>query len=38
LEEAREKLKEAVAMMLQANRELAQESLRAAEVLREPRY
>jgi predicted RNase H-like HicB family nuclease len=38
LEEARENLKEAVAMVLQANRELAEESLRGAEVLREPRH
>jgi predicted RNase H-like HicB family nuclease len=36
LEEARENLKEAVAMVLQANRELTQESLRGAEVVREP--
>ncbi len=36
LEEARENLKEAVAMVLQANRELAEESLRGAEVVREP--
>jgi hypothetical protein len=35
--EARENFKEAVAMVLQANRELAEESLRGAEVLREPR-
>jgi hypothetical protein len=32
---ARENLKEAVAMVLQASRELAEESLRGAEVLRE---
>ena len=38
LEQARENLKEAVAMALQANRELAEESLRGAEVLREPRH
>jgi len=36
LEEARENLKEAVAMVLQANRELTQESLRGVEVVREP--
>jgi len=36
LEEARENLKEAVEMVLQANRELAEESLHGAEVLREP--
>jgi len=36
LDEARENLKEAVAMVLQANRELAEESLRGAEVVREP--
>jgi predicted RNase H-like HicB family nuclease len=35
LEEAREILKGAVAMVLQANRELAEESLRGAEVVRE---
>ena len=35
LEEARENLKEAVAMVLQANRELAEESLRGADVVRE---
>jgi hypothetical protein len=33
-----ENLKEAVAMVLQANRELAEESLRGAEVVREPHY
>ena len=38
LEEARDNLKEAVAMVLQANRELAEESLRGAEVVREPRH
>lgn len=32
LEEARENLKEAVAMVLQANRDLAEESLHRAEV------
>jgi predicted RNase H-like HicB family nuclease len=36
LEEARENLKEAVAMVLQANRELAEESLRGADMVREP--
>ena len=36
LEEARANLKEAVEMVLQANRELAEESLRGADVLREP--
>ena len=36
LEEARENLKEAVGMVLQANRELAEESFQGAEVLREP--
>ncbi len=36
LEEARANLKEAVEMVLQANRDLAEESLRGAEVLREP--
>ncbi len=36
LEEARENLKEAVAIVLQANRELSEESLRGAEVVREP--
>jgi predicted RNase H-like HicB family nuclease len=35
LEEARENLKEAVAIVLQANRELAEESLRGADVARE---
>ena len=35
LEEARVNLKEAVEMVLQANRELAEESLRGAEVVRE---
>src|SRR5881398_1357196 len=35
LEEARQNLKEAVAMVLQANRELAEESLRGADVVRE---
>jgi predicted RNase H-like HicB family nuclease len=36
LEQARANLQEAVAMVLQANRELAEESLRGAEVVREP--
>jgi predicted RNase H-like HicB family nuclease len=36
LEEARENLKEAVALVLQANRELAEELLRGVEVVREP--
>jgi predicted RNase H-like HicB family nuclease len=36
LDEARENLKEAVAMVLQANRDLAEESLRGEEVVREP--
>lgn len=36
LDEARENLREAVEMVLQANRELAEESLQGAEVLREP--
>ena len=35
LEEARENLKEAVEMVLQANRDLAEESLGGAEVVRE---
>ncbi len=35
LEEARENLKEAVSMVLQANRELAEESLGDADVVRE---
>jgi hypothetical protein len=35
---ARENLKGAVAMVLQANRELAEESLRGAEVVRQPRH
>jgi len=35
LEEARENLKEAVSMVLQANRELAEESLGGADVFRE---
>lgn len=36
LEEARENLKEAVALVLEANRELAAESLAGADVIREP--
>ncbi len=36
LEEARESLKEAVSVVLQANRDLAEESLGGAEVVREP--
>ena len=36
LEEARTNLTEAVAMVLQANRELAQEELSGQEVIREP--
>jgi predicted RNase H-like HicB family nuclease len=36
LEEARESLREAVALVLQANRELAEGSLRGADVVREP--
>ena len=36
LEEARANLREAVEMVLQANRELAEDSLRGTEVLREP--
>jgi len=36
LEEARQNLKEAVTMVLEANRELAEESLCGAEVVREP--
>ncbi len=36
LEEARENLNEAVSMVLQANRDLAEESLGGAEVVREP--
>ena len=35
LDEARENLKEAVELVLQANRELAEESLRGADVVRE---
>lgn len=36
LEETRTNLEEAVALVLQANRELAQESLEGHEVIREP--
>lgn len=36
LEEARENLKEAVALILEANRELAEQSLAGREVTREP--
>jgi predicted RNase H-like HicB family nuclease len=36
LEEARVNLAEAVAMVLQANRELSEEDLRGQEVIREP--
>jgi len=36
LEEVRENLKEAVEMVLQANRDLAEKSLHGAEVFREP--
>ena len=36
LEEARTNLEEAVALVLEANRELAQESLEGKEVIREP--
>jgi predicted RNase H-like HicB family nuclease len=36
LEEARANLAEAVAMVLEANRELAEEELRGQEVIREP--
>ena len=36
LEEARTNLEEAVALVLEANRELAQESLKGQEVIREP--
>jgi len=35
LEEARANLKEAVAMVLEANRELSEQSLRGADVIRE---
>ncbi len=36
LEETRENLEEAVALVLEANRHLAEEELRGAEVIREP--
>ncbi len=36
LEEVRENLKEAIALVLEANRELAEEKLGGAEVIREP--
>lgn len=36
LDEARKNLKEAVALVLEANRTLAQESLKGQEVIREP--
>lgn len=36
IDEARENLKEAVAMVLQANRDLAEQSIAGAEVVREP--
>jgi predicted RNase H-like HicB family nuclease len=36
LEEARENLKEAVALVLEANRTLAEEEIRGAYVIREP--
>lgn len=36
LEEARENLKEAVALVIEANRTLAEESLEGEEVIREP--
>ncbi|HKI02556.1 MAG TPA: type II toxin-antitoxin system HicB family antitoxin [Thermoanaerobaculia bacterium] len=36
LEEARENLQEAVALVLEANRTLAEEELHGAEVIREP--
>ncbi len=36
LDEARENLKEAVALVLEANRELAEEELRGIDVIREP--
>lgn len=36
LEEARENLKEAVELVLEANRELAEESLNGEDVIREP--
>ena len=36
LEEARENLKEAIALVLEANRELAEETLIGVDVIREP--
>lgn len=36
LEEARENLQEAIAMVLEANRELIEETAQGAEVIREP--
>ncbi len=36
LEEARSRLEEAVALILEANRDLAEEQLRGVEVIREP--
>ena len=36
LEEARENLKEAITLVLEANRELAEENLVGADVIREP--
>lgn len=36
LEEARENLKEAITLVLEANRELAEETLVGADVIREP--
>jgi predicted RNase H-like HicB family nuclease len=36
LKEARENLKEALAMVLEANRELAEQELRGIDVIREP--
>jgi predicted RNase H-like HicB family nuclease len=36
LEEARENLREAVALIIESNRELAEESLRGQAVIREP--
>lgn len=36
LEETRENLKEAIALVLEANRELAEETLVGADVIREP--
>jgi predicted RNase H-like HicB family nuclease len=36
LDEARENLKEAVAMVMEANRIFAEESIQGAEVIREP--